>query len=132
MYPYYGLGNDRSSGVYQAEFLFVLDDGGEGAKALRVTEFYTDTFGNATTEGFKTSVDGFITASILKDNYVNISDYNTFDAGFSRNINEALTGITLGQMAADANGRVFPKVNSTWTGWLSNYFLSNPAGVTVY
>jgi hypothetical protein len=132
MYPYYGLGNDRSSGVYQAEFLFVLDDGGEGAQALRVTEFYTDTFGNATTAGFRTSVDGFISGNIPKDNYVALSGYNTFDAGFRRNINEALTSITLGQMAADSSGRVFPKVNSTWTGWLNNYFLSNPAGVTVY
>jgi hypothetical protein len=133
MYPYYGLGNNRSSGAYQAEFLFVLDDGGEGAKALRVTEFYTDTFGDATTAGFKTSVDGFVSANIAKDNYVNISDYNSFDAGFSRNINEALTNITTAQLAASANfNAAFPRVNSSWTNWNDDRFLANPSGITVY
>lgn len=132
MYPYYGLGNNPGGLSSNAEFLFVLNDGGEGAKALRVTEFFTDTKGSTTTPGFRTEVDGFQTANIAKDNYVNIADYNTYDAGYLRNINEALTNITVSQLAAEQWGRGFPQYNSSWTGFLANRFLANPAGITVW
>lgn len=131
MYPYYGLGNDTSSGTYKAEFLFVLDDGGEGAKGCRLTEFYTDVSG-ATTTGFKTDVDGIQAANIPRDDYVTIANYNSYDAGFYRNINEALTNITIGQLASENWARFYPRYNSSYTAFLSNYYLTNPTGVTVY
>lgn len=132
VYPYYGLGNDASSGAYKAEFLFVLDDGGEGTLGARLTEFYTDTAG-ATIAGFKTEVDGIQSANIPRDDYRTITNYNNYTAGFARNINEALTGIPLAALSADEYfARYFPQYNSTYTGWVSTRFLANPSGVTVY
>ena len=130
VYPYYGLGNNPGGLTAKAEFLFVLDDSGEGAKGLRLTEFNTDIDGFS--NNFRTEVDGLQTANIPRDNYVNVADYNTFDAGFSRNINEALTNIPLAALASENWGRFFPRYNSTWTGFLSNYYLANPDGFTVY
>jgi hypothetical protein len=127
MYPYFGVGNGNI--LYPAEYLFVLNDGGEGAKAVRLTDFYTDTAG-VTTPGFKTEVDGIQSASQSRDDYRLISDYNGFDAGFYRNINEALTNITVSQLTNEDFGRGFPRINSSFTNW--SFYLANPVGVTVY
>jgi hypothetical protein len=133
VYPYYGLGNDLSSGLYKAEFLFLLDDSGLGTKAARLTEFNTDVNGNATTAGFNTDVDGIQTANIPRDDYRLLSDYNGYTAGFSRNLNEALTGINVAALSANETwARYFPRYNAGYTGFLSTYFLANPSGVTVY
>jgi hypothetical protein len=127
MYPYFGVGNGNI--IYPAEYLFVLNDGGEGTKAVRLTDFYTDVAG-VTDAGFKTEVDGIQSANQPRDDYRLISDYNTFDAGFYRNINEALTNITVSQMAYDDFGRGFPRINSSYTNY--SFYLANPVGVTVY
>lgn len=129
VFPYYGAGNDLSSGNYKAEFLFVLDDGGEGTKGARVTEFNTDTSG----AGFKTEVDGIQSANIPRDDYRTLADYNSYTAGFYRNLNEALTGIATGALSANETwARNFPRYNATYTGFLSTFYLNGPSGVTVY
>jgi hypothetical protein len=126
-YPYFGVGNGNI--LYTAEYLFVLDDGGEGTRGARLTDFFTDVSG-ATTTGFRTDVDGIQSANQPRDDYRLISDYNGFDAGFRRNINEALTSITVQQLANEDFGRQFPRLNSAFTDW--TFYLANPTGVTVY
>lgn len=126
MYPYFGVGLGNL--IYPAEYLFVLNDGGEGTKAVRLTDFYTDVSG-ATAAGFKTEVDGIQSANQPRDDYRLISDYNGFDAGFYRNINEALTNITVSQLTNDDFGRGFPR-HANFTNW--SFYLANPVGVTVY
>lgn len=137
IYPYYGVGNknDRGATGY-AEFLFVLKEGGtEGTKALRLTEFYTDSRNIA--GQFRTEVDGIQTANIPKDQFVTVSDYNGFNNNYKRNINEALPGgggsarITVGQLNgrnfwATPNGTSVPELASSWSSW--RYFLANPVG----
>ena len=127
MYPYFGVGNGNI--IYPAEYLFVLNDGGEGAKAVRLTDFATD-FSGSTAVGFKTQVDGIQTANQPRDDYRLISDYNGFDAGFYRNIIEALTNITVSQMTNSDFGNGFPRINSSYTNY--SFYLANPVGVTVY
>jgi hypothetical protein len=93
VYPYYGAGNTTwsyASNTAWAEFLFSIKDAGvEQTRAIRLTDFYTP---STAADGFKTETDGFLgTANVRKDDIVTISDFNTFEAGYSRNINEAIT-----------------------------------------
>jgi hypothetical protein len=93
VYPYYGTGNTTwtySANTSWAEFLFSIKDAGvEQTRAIRLTDFYTPA---SSADGFKTETDGFLgTANVRKDDIVTISDFNTFEAGYSRNINEAIT-----------------------------------------
>jgi hypothetical protein len=93
VYPYYGAGNTTwsyAANTAWAEFLFSIKDAGvEEARALRLTDFYTPALA---ADGFKTEIDGFLgTANVRKDDIVTIADFNTFDSGYSRNINEAIT-----------------------------------------
>jgi hypothetical protein len=127
MYPYFGAGNGNI--LYTAEYLFVLDDGGEGQLAARLTDFRTD-FAGTSREGFVSEVDGIQSANQPRDDYRNVSDFNTFDAGFSRNISEALTNITVFQLSNEDFGRQFPRLNASFNGW--TFYLNNPTGVTVY
>jgi hypothetical protein len=93
VYPYYGVGNTTwsyAANTAWAEFLFSIKDAGvEQTRAIRLTDFYTP---STAADGFKTETDGFLgTANVRKDDIVTISDFNTFEAGYSRNINEAIT-----------------------------------------
>jgi hypothetical protein len=107
----------------------VLNDGGEGTKAVRLTDFYTDVAG-VTNAGFKTEVDGIQSGSQSRDDYRLLSDFNGFDAGFRRNLNEALTNITVQQMVNTDFGNTFPRLNSAGNAW--TFYLANPTGITVY
>jgi hypothetical protein len=131
MYPYFGVGNGNI--LYPAEYLFVLDDSGEGTQGCRLTDFYTDVSG-VTSAGFRTEVDGIQSANQPRDDYRLLSDFNGFDAGFGRNLNEALTfsgnNISIGQMTTSDFGNSAPRLNSAGTAWL--FFLENPVGITVY
>ena len=118
IYPYYGTGNNASSGIHSAEFLFVIDDDGESPKACRLTEFFAESRFDA----FKTEVDGLIAANVPKDNIVNTADYNGLVAGYLRNLNEAITAIPLsGLSGLDLWGRGVPRLTNftTWTGLLA-------------
>ena len=93
VYPYYGTGNTTwsyAANTAWAEFLFSIKDAGvEETRALRLTDFYTPF---SVADGFKTETDGFLgNNNVQKTDIVTISDFNTFDAGYSRNINEAIT-----------------------------------------
>jgi hypothetical protein len=131
MYPYFGVGNASTSNrtqPYYAEYIFVLKEGGtEGTKGLRLTQFQTDM---ENLEGrFSPSVDGIQTANIPKDDFVTIANYNGLQAGYGRNISEALTNITVSQMATEQNGNGVPRINSTWTGFtFPDAFLADPVG----
>jgi hypothetical protein len=127
MYPYFGAGNGNI--LYTAEYLFVLDDGGEGQLAARLTDFSTD-FAGSSSAGFVSAVDGIQTANQPRDDYRNVSDFNGFDAGFGRNISEAITGVTVFQLTNEDFGRQFPRVNAAFNGW--SFYLNNPTGITVY
>ena len=92
VYPYYGVGNTAwayASNTAWAEFLFSIKDAGvEQTRAIRLIDFFTN-FSIA--DGFQSQVDGFLSGNVRKDDIVTISDFNTFEAGYSRNINEAVT-----------------------------------------
>jgi hypothetical protein len=127
MYPYFGVGNGNI--LYSAEYLFVLDDGGEGTRGCRLTDFNTDVSG-ATATGFRTEVDGIQSANQPRDDYRLLSDFNGFDAGFRRNLNEALTDITVQQLTSSDFGNGYPRLNANFNAW--TFYLNNPVGITVY
>jgi hypothetical protein len=128
IYPYYGAGNRLSSGRHSAEFVFVLQEGGEAPTGIRLTDFFAASTGGA----FRNEVDGLIVGNVAKDDVVTISSYNNLDSGFQRNINQALSNITVSQLSgANVFGGGFPRrINQQFT--FPNSFLANPVGVTVY
>lgn len=93
IFPYGGAGNTNhgyaGNGRWN-EWLFSIKDAGvESTKAIRVKDFFTaDGFSD---RNFATEVDGFLSGNISKLDVVTLSDFNTFEAGYRRNINEALT-----------------------------------------
>jgi hypothetical protein len=132
VYPYWGVGNGGNATSYAStvEFLFSIEDAGVVSdKAARVTDFSVPyTLGVYTPES-----DGFISGNVSKLNVVNVSDYNTFVAGYKRNINEALTGINLNQLVL-IGGTTVPYSNVSFyntpsVNWIR---LQGPDGVTVY
>jgi hypothetical protein len=127
MYPYFGVGNGNLQ--YTAEYLFVLDDSGEGTQGCRLTDFYTDVAG-VTSAGFRTEVDGIQSANQPRDDYRLLSDFNGFDTGFRRNLNEALTDITVQQLTTSDFGNGAPRLNANFNAW--TFYLANPVGITVY
>jgi hypothetical protein len=130
VYPYWGVGNGGGTYKNIVEFLFSIEDAGVVSdKAARVTDFDVPfTLGSYTFES-----DGFISGNVSKLNVVNVSDYNTFVAGYKRNINEALTGINLNQLVL-IGGTTVPYSNVSFyntpsVNWIR---LQGPDGVTVY
>jgi hypothetical protein len=79
---------------------------------------------------FSPSVDGIQTASILKDDFVTIANYNGLQASYGRNISEALTNITVSQMSTDASGNGVPLINkATYKDFpFPEAFLADPVG----
>ena len=131
MYPYFGTGNNTTTG-YRAEYLIVLDDGGEGTKGVRLPDFNTDVT-NALGK-FAVEVDGFQSANIAKDDYKTVADYNNLTVGTKRNINEAITAtITTYQLAAGLNPTAgYPKTDANYTTWpVANQVIA-PTGITIY
>jgi hypothetical protein len=144
VYPYYGTGNtywSYAANTAWAEFLFSIKDAGvEEARALRLTDFYTPA---SAADGFKTEVDGFLD-TVRKDDIVTIADFNTFDAGYSRNINEAITAaiplakLQLGQRQPNGSAWLNPyqklgTPNITVDATTVNIVLQQPTtGDTVY
>ena len=137
VYPYYGTGNaDFRSGTITrwAEFIFVIKDVGvESSKGLYVKDFFAAVDGTA----WRTDVDGFLTGNIEKNVVVTVSDYNTFSAGYKRNINESVyndfgTGnIALAQLATGPASPTYGR--STPSGASLNVYLLPPtSGDTVF
>jgi len=99
VYPYYGAGNTAWTGTTTqtkyAEFLFVIKDSGvEGTKAARLTDFNTASSGI----GYIQDANGF-NLGVSRLSIVNVSDYNPYTAGYKRNINEAITSSSGGNIA---------------------------------
>ena len=130
IYPYFGVNASQTS-EFQPEFLFVLDDGGEGTKACRLMSFTTEN-GLETSRPYFSEVDGIQTKGIKRDDYVTTTDYNGLNSSYDRNINQALTGIDIEDLTNDTVGyspRV-PRRNSTNTDLIR---LQSPSdGATVY
>jgi hypothetical protein len=130
VYPYYGVGNKNDGSGTGAEFLFVLKEGGtEGTQALRLTEFFTDMSNQA--GNFRTEVDGIQTANIPKDQFVTLANFNNLDAGYLRNLNEAISNVAVGKLSGSGfwgtpGGLVVPELTSSWTAF--KYFLQDPVG----
>jgi hypothetical protein len=133
IFPYYGVGNSSIGSNQYAEFVFVLATGAsESTKGLRLTEFYAD---NSST-GFKTEVDGFLSGNVAKDTVVTLADYNNLQAGYQRNISEALSGITFAQLEKGVwyyGNYGVPQFPTSVTPNVYSQFLQQPTdGNTVY
>ena len=141
IFPYAGAGNTQwsyANGTSWNEWLFSIKDlGVESDKAIRVKDFYTaDGYSNT---DFKTQVDGLATGNISKDDIVNISDFNTFEAGYARNINEAITTyintqfLSIGDSNLGAGWYPPSKVPNclNFTG-AANRRLITPSGIAIY
>jgi hypothetical protein len=111
--------NDLNS---RYQFLIVSRTSGvEATTGLLLTNFFT----TKTSVGYLSDVDGF-TAGVSRDTVVTVANYNTFDAGFRRNINEAVTAIGGGNIAM--NKLVFPGINPS-----NGFTINQPGnGDTVY
>jgi hypothetical protein len=91
-FPYWGVGNGPTSSGSYVEFLLAIKDAGvESAKAARLTDFSSS---NAVGD-----YSGFGTGGVRKDSVVTLADYNVYDAGYKRNLNEALTNSSGGNIA---------------------------------
>jgi hypothetical protein len=137
IFPYWGAGNTRinnSTSTKWAEFLFSFKDVGvESGKAIRLRDFFTT---QAQTTGFVNEVDGFISGNVSKYDVVDISSFNTFVAGYYRNINEAITAPSLANLNAGPS-EVSPNFRTTpnatgFTAPLSIFLVQPTTGETVY
>jgi hypothetical protein len=130
IYPYYGAGNRLSSNRHSAEFIFVIQEGAEASTGIRLTEFYADSIGSA----FRNEVDGLVVGNVAKDDVVTVDDFNGLNPAYQRNINQALSNITVFQLSgANVFGGGFPRRDSTTNTFpFPSGFLANPSGVTVY
>jgi hypothetical protein len=128
IFPYRTLGNNEAtvSTNRRHEFLFVLKSGGtESPQGLLLRDFFTVESGTAWTS----DVDGFGALGVARDQVVTVSSFNTFDAGYGRNITEALTGfsnqnIILPTLHTIATSPAVPALNTTFTQY--NSFLNQP------
>jgi len=94
--------NDLNS---RFQFLFVSSTSGvEAATGLLLTNFFTA----KNSIEYRAEVDGF-TVGVSRDTIVPVTDYNTFDANFRRNISESVTAVGGGNIAN--NRLVFPGIN---------------------
>ena len=134
VFPYRRLGNNEAtvSTVTKTEFIFVLDAGGIAAtKGLLLRDFFTQDSGT----NFRSEVEGIGALGVSNDVVVTVSEYDTFPAGYGRNINEALTGFNAGNIPVAALNSVtvtnVPGLNSNFT--LYTRFLNQPTnGDIVY
>jgi hypothetical protein len=140
VYPYYGAGNANSNTVWVEFLLAIKDVGVLSTQAARLTDFSTSGSGPE----YRQEIDGFVSGNVSKLAVVNLADYNTFTAGYNRNLNEAITNIALNKLIAPPvfnggnitgfAGAPFrfnyssPNVNIS-ANWI---YLSGPDGVTVY
>lgn len=107
MYPYYidGVGNTGKDlrSTKWVEYLVVIEDSisGESAKGLLLRSFYSG--GYNFLSDYQLNTDGFISqyGNVPRDEIIdNINTtYNSLDAGFGRNLNEAITAPILQYMA---------------------------------
>jgi hypothetical protein len=110
----------------------IKDLGIESDKGLYLRDFFASVDGAA----WRSEVDGFLTGNVEKNVVVNVSDYNTFQAGYKRNINEAVfndfgNGNITSQQLATGSG--FPTGISTPGGSSLNKYLLPPTnGDTVF
>lgn len=95
-FPYEGTvdGDTLSDPGSRNEFLIVMRTAGvEQTKGLLLTSFFAANTGT----NYKQEVDGF-TAGVSRDLVVNVSDYNTLDSGYRRNLNQAFTNASGGNI----------------------------------
>jgi hypothetical protein len=129
----YGVGNSETADRTH-EYLFVLEDSGtESTKGLLLRDFYT---ANQTTDReYRSEVDGFISTygSIPKNNVItDITIFNSLDAGYGRNLNEAIVAPSIDKMHDPANGYASPPLrNSSFTAF-EKYMEQPTTGDTVY
>jgi hypothetical protein len=111
----YGVGNKETT-TRTMQYLFVLEDTGtESTKGLLLTDFFTPQ--QAGLE-YAAEVDGFISkyGAVPKDNVIdNTAIFNSLDAGFGRNLSEAITA---------------PALNRLWMAGTSLYSGSPPDAVS--
>ncbi|CAB5223958.1 Tip attachment protein J [uncultured Caudovirales phage] len=98
VYPYWGAGNTNfniTTNTKWVEFLIAIKDVGVlSDKAARLTDFNT----SGLSASYRYDTDGFISGNVSKLNVVSLSDYNNFVAGYGRNLNEAITGVSLDKL----------------------------------
>lgn len=134
VFPYRGAGNNQAtvSTTKRVEFLVVLEASAViSSKGLLLRDFFTFDSGST----WRSEVEGFGALGVPRDLVVNVSDYNTFDNGFGRNIDEALTGVSGGNISLAAMNAIgipnVPGLNSNFTAYTK--FLNQPTnGDTVY
>jgi hypothetical protein len=101
----FGVGNAETA-TRTHEYLFVLEDSGtESTKGLLLRDFFT--YNQTTDRDYRSEVDGFISTfgAVPKDNVINdITIFNSLDAGFGRNLNEAITAPSIDKMNDPAAG----------------------------
>jgi hypothetical protein len=97
VYPYYGAGNTNFSlttNTTWVEFLLAIKDVGVlSAEAARITDFNT----SSVSPGYALDSNGFA-ANVDKLTVKLLSEYNSFTAGYGRNLNEAITSIALDKL----------------------------------
>jgi hypothetical protein len=127
VYPYFGVGNSFFGPTITrwCEFLFVLSDGTtEQTKGLLLRDFNTDGFISASS--YKAEVDGFTTSNVSKDVIVSLSTLNPYQAGYKRNLNEAIPAIALNRLSVAG----LPRASNYVT--LDRFIQAPSNGDTVY
>jgi hypothetical protein len=134
VFPYRNAGNNQAttSTVRRCEFLVVLEASSViSSKGLLLRDFFTVDSGST----WKSEVEGFGALGVPRDLVVNLNDFNTFDSGFGRNLDEALTGISGGNIPVAALNAIgvsnVPGLNSSFNAYTR--FLNQPTnGDIVY
>ena len=103
VYPYWGAGNTNlstASTPTYVEFLLAIKDVGVlSTQAAKLTDFST----SGASPNYKVEVDGFISGSVNPLATVTLADYNSYTAGYKRNLNEAITGVALDKLVLPDN-----------------------------
>jgi hypothetical protein len=110
------------------EYLFVLEDTGtESTQALYLRDFFT--YATQVT-GYNSNVDGLL-IGVPKDVVVDTAIFNTLDAGFGRNLSEAITAPSIDKMA-DTSVRSIPGYADNSFTSITRFMQQPTNGDTVY
>jgi hypothetical protein len=133
VYPYAGVGNTDIKGTVTRwnEFIFVLGTAStEETIGLRLRDFYAPTSGT----GWIAEQDGFLMGNVAKDEIVTLANFNGFDAGYKRNLNEAITVVPHNRLHFGSKYPSSSQPGVPNTTDFTNYtiFVNNPGFGTVY
>lgn len=112
----FGVGN-KDTITRTQQYLMVFEDSGiESTKGLMLTDFFSQ---SAPGTEYVTEADGFISqyGNVAKDIVVDTTTFNGLDAGYGRNLNEAITAPTINLMAAPTVTNGPPKRNADYTAF---------------